>query len=143
MKPSNVPPITRFAGPYLFLSNFYPVKVKHENLVYPSAEHAYQASKTRKIGVRRHIQTLNAYNAKRVGRNISISPGWNHRRLAIMEEILRSKFSTPTMRQLLIDTYPRDLIESNTWHDTFWGIYNGYGENNLGKLLMKIREEYR
>ncbi len=35
------------------------------------------------------------------------------------------------------------LIEGNTWRDTFWGIYEGKGENNLGKLLMKIREELR
>lgn len=32
-----------------------------------------------------------------------------------------------------------ELIEGNTWNDTFWGVCNGEGENNLGKLLMKVR----
>lgn len=35
------------------------------------------------------------------------------------------------------------LVEGNWWHDTFWGVCNGFGENNLGKLLMKIREELK
>ena len=34
-----------------------------------------------------------------------------------------------------------DLIEGNTWGDTFWGQVDGKGENKLGKLLMKIRDE--
>lgn len=32
------------------------------------------------------------------------------------------------------------LIERNTWGDTFWGVYDNKGENNLGKILMKVRE---
>jgi len=32
------------------------------------------------------------------------------------------------------------LEETNTWGDKYWGVCNGEGENQLGKLLMKIRE---
>jgi hypothetical protein len=35
------------------------------------------------------------------------------------------------------------LIEGNTWGDTFWGVCNGVGENNLGKTLMNVREILR
>ena len=38
------------------------------------------------------------------------------------------------------DTY---LEEGNTWNDTFWGVCNGVGENNLGRILMEVREELR
>jgi predicted NAD-dependent protein-ADP-ribosyltransferase YbiA (DUF1768 family) len=33
----------------------------------------------------------------------------------------------------------------NTWSDTFWGVdlKTGKGDNNLGKLIMKIRKENR
>lgn len=31
------------------------------------------------------------------------------------------------------------LIEKNTWGDTYFGVCNGVGENNLGKDLMSIR----
>lgn len=27
--------------------------------------------------------------------------------------------------------------------DTYWGCVNGIGENNLGKILMKLRKEFK
>ena len=33
------------------------------------------------------------------------------------------------------------LIEGNEWGDTFWGTCDGIGENHLGKILMRIRNE--
>jgi predicted NAD-dependent protein-ADP-ribosyltransferase YbiA (DUF1768 family) len=34
------------------------------------------------------------------------------------------------------------LEERNAWGDTDWGTdINGVGENNLGKILMKVREK--
>ncbi len=36
---------------------------------------------------------------------------------------------------------PEELVEGNWWNDTFWGVCNGEGQNNLGKILMKIRKE--
>lgn len=35
------------------------------------------------------------------------------------------------------------LIEGNDWGDTFWGMVDGEGENNLGKILMRVREEIK
>ena len=37
------------------------------------------------------------------------------------------------------------LEEGNWWGDIFWGVdkKTGAGENNLGKILMKVREELR
>ena len=32
------------------------------------------------------------------------------------------------------------ISEENTWGDTFWGICEGKGENNLGKILMEVRD---
>jgi predicted NAD-dependent protein-ADP-ribosyltransferase YbiA (DUF1768 family) len=35
------------------------------------------------------------------------------------------------------------LEETNTWKDSFWGVYNGIGTNWLGKILMEERERIR
>jgi predicted NAD-dependent protein-ADP-ribosyltransferase YbiA (DUF1768 family) len=51
------------------------------------------------------------------------------------------------MKQRLIKTYPKILIEGNTWHDNHFGVCNCYQcrkkekENVLGKTLMRVREE--
>ncbi len=33
-----------------------------------------------------------------------------------------------------------EIVERNTWNDTFWGVCKGKGENHLGILLMEIRD---
>jgi hypothetical protein len=37
------------------------------------------------------------------------------------------------------------LVEGNRWGDQFWGVdlRTGLGENHLGKILMKVRDELR
>lgn len=35
------------------------------------------------------------------------------------------------------------LEEGNTHGDKVWGTVNGVGENRLGKILMRLREEFR
>jgi predicted NAD-dependent protein-ADP-ribosyltransferase YbiA (DUF1768 family) len=36
------------------------------------------------------------------------------------------------------------LEERNNWGDIWWGVnINGEGENNLGKILMKVRNELK
>ena len=63
----------------------------------------------------------------------------------IMETGLRYKFSkhNPKLRQNLLDTNGIELVEYNYWNDVFWGVCKKteVGENHLGKLIMKIREE--
>jgi len=58
-----------------------------------------------------------------------------------MEELLKLKFSQHYFRQQLIDTGDEELVESNTWNDTYWGVCRGIGQNHLGKLLMKVRSK--
>jgi predicted NAD-dependent protein-ADP-ribosyltransferase YbiA (DUF1768 family) len=43
----------------------------------------------------------------------------------------------------LLSTGDIVLEEGNTWGDEYWGINlkTGKGKNNLGKLIMQIREE--
>ncbi|MCY8564311.1 NADAR family protein [Bacillus sonorensis] len=43
----------------------------------------------------------------------------------------------------LLQTGESILIEGNTWGDKIWGVCNGVGENKLGKILMKVRNELK
>jgi ribA/ribD-fused uncharacterized protein len=78
--------------------------------------------------------------AKKFGRKVKLRDDWNDVRLQIMGEVVLTKFVVnKDLRDKLIATGQRELIEGNTWHDTFWGVCNGKGGNHLGKILMEVR----
>lgn len=136
-------PILAFMGEYQFLSNFYPVKVEYEGKIYPSVEHAYQAAKSLDDAVREQIRNLpTPGQAKRAGKKVDLRKDWQLVNISIMEKLLRQKFSNPELKERLLKTGKRELVEGNTWGDTFWGVCKGVGENHLGKLLMQIRDDY-
>lgn len=134
--------INSFKGQYSFLSNFYPVQVEIEGIVYPSVEHVYVAMKTMDIELRKQISLMEtAGKVKRMGRTLNIRSDWDHIKLPVMFGLLRLKFQKPELKLLLISTGDSHLEEGNWWGDTFWGVCKGVGENNLGKLLMRVRQE--
>lgn len=135
--------IDSFDGQFAFLSNFFPAEVVFEGISYPTSEHAFQAAKTHDQNKRVGIAIVTSPGrAKRLGRKLPLRKDWNSVRIGIMEHILRIKFSDPELKSRLLNTDDAELIEGNDWGDTFWGVCKGVGENNLGKLLMKIRSDY-
>lgn len=135
--------ITKFDGAYRFLSNFYPSPIVRQNIVYPTVEHAYQASKTLDDLDRLCIARCGTPGkAKSIGKYVVLRDDWDGVRLQIMEELLLTKFVDDTLRAKLLMTDKAELIEGNEWGDRFWGVCNGKGENHLGKLLMKVRTHY-
>jgi len=131
-----------FRGEYYFLSNFFPSRAELEGLTFPTVEHAFVAAKTESIVIRGRVQSIpTPGQAKRFGRTIRLRGDWEDVKLGIMEELIRKKFSLPELRNKLLATEGLKLEEINPWHDTYWGVYNGEGENHLGKILMKIRSE--
>lgn len=136
--------ITRFQGEYRWLSNFWPAGILYDGFFYMSTESAYQAAKARTIEERAEFIPLSAKEAKRKGKHLDIRDDWNQVKLKVMEDLLRLKFNPvihPDLYTKLIETGNAELIEGNTWGDTFWGVCKGKGENHLGRLIMKIREE--
>ena len=68
-------------------------------------------------------------------------PGWEEKRISAMEEVQMAKFTQhPELAKKLLDTGDAELIYTNTGGDDYWGIFEGKGENNLGKVLMKVRD---
>ena len=138
--------ITSFSGKYKFLSNFYACRLVYEDILYPSVEHAYQASKVLDHDMKVRIARLpTAREVEYAGRKLVVSQDWDTRKLNIMQTLLRDKFSTDILQKLLITTGNTILINGNSWDDTFWGMIWSQGawigENHLGKLLMTIRQE--
>jgi ribA/ribD-fused uncharacterized protein len=138
--------ITSFKGKYFFLSNFYPIRIYYEYTWYPSAEHAYVAAKTLDKNVRKEIAQLSsAAAAKKFGRTIEIRPQWDQIKIQEMRKILELKFcpfrSDVPILSWLQATAPKRLVEVNWWGDCFWGeCPEGVGRNELGNLLMSIRD---
>ena len=135
--------INSFEGPYRFLSNFYPAEIEFEGMTYPSVEHAYQAAKTLDTEVRKKIAAIpNPGDAKRMGRAQQVRADWEDVKFDVMEKCVRYKFTHhPDMKEKLLATGDAYLEEGNTWTDRIWGVYQGQGENRLGKILMKVRKE--
>ena len=77
--------------------------------------------------------------AKRYGRKVKLRSDWEDVKISVMKQIVEIKFSDPELMDKLIDTHPKQLIEGNNWNDRFWGVCNGTGKNNLGKILMEVR----
>lgn len=139
-------PIAEFQGPYRFLSNFWPAPVYLDNIRYLTVEHAYQAAKTLDRPTRIYIGAApTPASAKRRAKEIPpehLRRNWRSVQIDIMRDLLHQKFAIDTdLGRQLVATGDRELIEGNVWGDTFWGVCNGRGQNNLGKLLMEIRRE--
>ena len=137
--------IKEFKGKYRFLSNFWPVNIEYEDILYPSVEHAFQACKTLNRKERLFIcQQPTPAQAKKAGRRVTLRPNWNLIKVPLMHELLYRKFAISELKKLLLQTGDKCLQEGNYWHDTFWGVSlkTGKGRNVLGSLLISIRQEY-
>lgn len=143
---SSVQRIDRFDGPNRFLSNFWPVNVPLYNQWYPSVEHAYQSAKSNDEKYKREVRkAATPGDAKRLGKKAPLRPDWGDaKKLEYMEFLVWYKFAMyPDLGKMLLATGDAELIEGNTWGDTFWGVCKGVGQNQLGKLLMKVRDQVR
>lgn len=74
-----------------------------------------------------------------------------------MLKAVRAKFKDPVLASKLLKTGDAILIEGTFWNDRTWGVglrrikdkdgniigYKGSGKNQLGKILMKVRNELK
>lgn len=137
--------IAGFNGKNYFLSNFYPSRIIMDGIVYPTVEHAFQASKTTSRAARKVIAYLpTPGQAKRAGRATWHRGDWEEIKVDVMHRLLKLKFERDSrLADRLLETGNADLVEANNWNDHFWGVdvKTGEGENMLGKLLMQVRKE--
>ena len=114
-----------------------------------TTEHYFQAQKfigTPLVGTIRMLERpREAFNKSRDPRySFWQRSDWEEVKEEVMYKALQSKFIQHSeLRQQLIDTRDRKLIE-HTPYDSYWGDGgDGSGKNRLGELLMRLREEMK
>ena len=136
--------IKEFQGKYRWLSNFWMCPIRYAGVIWPSVEHAFQGTKNlNSIYQRKILNCRTPGEAKKLGKTVILRSDWEDIKIFCMTELLRKKFSIPDLRERLLETGTEYLQEGNYWNDLFWGVNlrTGKGKNNLGKILMKVREE--
>lgn len=139
--------IKQFRDQYAFLSNMFPTKIKLDGVTYNSSENIYQSFKTIHNEERAVIATMKPHDSKKYWQGVDVrNIKFFTKRKEYMEIALRAKFANSHLRALLVSTGDEELVEGNWWGDAYWGVTDGgdgVGSNNLGKLLMKLREEFK
>ena len=135
--------ILGFFGEYRWLSNFWPVDIaidrKNKTYIFTSTEAAYQAHKSKDDQDWEALTKMSAGQAKRFGNTITLREDWDSCKYNVMLKLTRKKFEHPILKQKLLDTGNRYLEETNNWGDTYWGVCDSIGLNNLGHILMQVR----
>lgn len=126
-----------FRNNYYFLSNMFTYPIEYKGIKYSCVESAFQAQKDPTRA--REFSNLNGFEAKKLGRRVTLRSDWDKVKLGIMRDILRVKFSSPTLKAKL-NSVNEPIVEDNTWGDTYWGKCNGRGLNMLGKLLSELKD---
>jgi len=135
--------IDNFDGGFSFLSNFFDSAFNYNGAEWPTSEHAYQAMKTLDAGEQESVRMSSTPGrAKRAGKKVTKRADWDNVKVGIMEDVVFSKFDqNEALKSKLISTGDALIVEGNTWNDTFWGVCRGVGDNNLGKVLMRVRDK--
>lgn len=80
----------------MFCSNFALSKIKYEEVVYPTVEHAFQCIRAREAGYTELAEDMRAmrspYKVKSLGGNITIGKAWKKQAENVMGELIQAKF---------------------------------------------------
>ena len=136
-----------------FLSNFYSCKICIRNQTFTCLEQGYQCTKAELCddwkAYDEILRMTFPVDMKRAGAKIETTPFWEAHKLEVMEDLLYCKFKqNKQLYYSLLNTRPLNLIEATL--DSYWGANCLFGSialvegswegtNNLGKLLMKVR----
>lgn len=129
--------------------NFSSFKVEWNGYLFASVEEAYQAASFMGIDeelVEKIKKSHSADEAQRIAyaNRDKRREDWDDVKISIMEELLRLKIEqNPYVKKKLLQTGDYMIVEDSP-KDDFWGWGpNRNGQNNLGKLWMKLREELK
>ena len=136
-----------YGGEWYAFSNFSSFMVRWRRIDWLTSEHAYQAAKfdDREI-IMKIKDARSAHDAFKIARanDDKKIKNWNEIRLIVMEGIIRTKLAQhPYVRKKLLETENMEIVEDSP-RDSFWGRGPDWkGENHLGKIWMKLREELK
>lgn len=128
-------------------SNFAPFGIEMDGIWYPTVEHYYQSQKFNNAEYCNQIRKAETpRQAAELGKlkKFPLKENWDEIRYSVMQKAITAKFNThPKLKEILLNTQDAELIE-NSPYDFYWGCgSDGTGQNNLGKILMAVRETLR
>lgn len=140
----------KVSEPYGCFSNFSAHPIYSKGHLWPTSEHYYQAQKflnpPEEALVSEILAAPTPEAAATIGRDprYKIRHDWDQIKNPIMHEAVRIKFLTHLdIQDILLATGDREIIE-NSPTDPYWGCgVDRKGQNQLGKILMLIRQEIR
>lgn len=136
-----------YVSQVLPFSNWSAHQITAWGRLFPTVEHAYQYKKfadTDLAWAERIRRAKSPYEAKRLGwQRIIALDTWNSEREGVMRELLTLKIAQhQDVRDALLETGNRAILEYSSNGDIFWGVGPDYsGINTLGKIWMALREE--
>ena len=129
--------------------NFSSFKVKYNGYLYSSVEEAYQALGFKESAPDIYQEIINCYSAHEAQKIAYANKDkrrkdWDEIKVVIMEELLRCKIEqNPYVKKKLLETKDYIIVEDSP-KDSFWGWgEDRNGDNQLGKLWMKLRAEIK
>ena len=129
--------------------NFSSFKVEWNGYLFASVEEAYQAASfmgSDEELVEKIKKSHSADEAQRISyaNRDKRREDWDDVKISIMEELLILKIEqNPYVKKKLLQTEDYMIVEDSP-KDDFWGWGpNRNGQNNLGKLWMKLRRELK
>lgn len=141
-------PINFIETRFMDLSAFSAHEVELDGIIFKTVEHGYHALRI-KPGKERDavMKQRSAMDAWREGQKYKNDPlllveGYD--KYAIMEKLCRAKLDQHTdVKLVLLATKDRELLKVYD-SDYYWGTgADGSGENIMGKLWMKLRDELK
>ena len=132
---------------YGAFSNFAPYPITLRGKRWPTSEHFFQAQKFATPRDQEEIRDASTpMLAARMGRDRKrkLRRDWERVKIGVMREAVEAKFRQhEELRTLLLETGDAKLVE-HTENDDFWGDGgDGSGRNELGRVLMAVREALR
>jgi ribA/ribD-fused uncharacterized protein len=132
-------------APFGFLNNFKKARMFIGGKWWNNVEAAYQAAKTVTREEKEMIwKAATPREARDLGQTVKMRPDWDQVKDQVMYECCMAKFLQHSdLRAQLMATGDQELIEDSPI-DSYWGCgKDGTGKNQLGKTLMRIREELK
>lgn len=134
-------------GEYGYLATYSNYGFFKDGVFWKTSEHYYQAQKFIDYNTKIRIQNAETPKIASVigrDRNLNLRSDWEEVKQDVMFDAVYYKFKqNKDILQKLLNTGDAKIIEA-TVKENYWGCGpNNDGQNNYGKILVKVREKLR
>ena len=128
--------LNKFSEENYFLNGFSEAPVYYNYRNYVCAESAYYAQKTLNGDLRTELENMTGEKAYEFSRSFEIREHWDFLKKTEMYNVTWCKFTqNEHLKDLLLATGDKFLIDVNDYGDKYWGISDKKGENLRGFIV--------